>query len=446
MSQLQELSPEEANRMLAEIRNPQPPPTEEDAFASGFSGISTGDTPPDPTPNETAQLLSEQEKKEDASFVKSGIRLIDAVGFMMTPQPPPEWIIPDLIAKGMKGDLYGKSKTMKTFAALQLAHCLATGRKFLIWDLPRPVNVAYFNLELIPFFEQERMSAQQTALDAHPEMGHLFICNIRNRGHELRNHTNALVRQLQRSQIDIAIIDPRYKLVNEGEDENTAEGLRGVLNFRDALSEVCAVLVVGHDPKGDVGGKAIQDRGAGSYTAGADYDFCFALSPHEQEAYTVLSASSRYRKSPDDITVAFDPATQIFSVVEDVPAVKKPPQNRKPIKTQAQKDAEKAAAFKAEETIFDNALSEILAKHNGLANATGLQSELIVRSHIGRDKCRTYLKAKIASGELSEQEELIRDEKYGGVKPKPKKAGGVKFIGTAEAIAAYRKSFDTLGI
>ena len=47
----------------------------------------------------------------------------------------------------------------------------------------------------------------------------------------------------------------------------------------------------------------MADRGAGSHTAGADYDFCFALSPHEAEGKSALSTSCHDRSSPPDLTV-----------------------------------------------------------------------------------------------------------------------------------------------
>ena len=92
-----------------------------------------------------------------------------------------------------------------------------------------------------------------------------------------------------------------------------------MLQFRDALTEAAAVLMIVHDPKGDTAGKSMGDRGAGSYTAGADYDFSFALSPHEQDDYSVLSTSCRYRKSPADISIRFDPERQMFDVDVDKP-------------------------------------------------------------------------------------------------------------------------------
>ena len=330
------IAPKEANAALSKMKA-QTASRRAAAAQAGAAGvdaalsaISAAQTATPDAAGFAAVAEGEKSSEKRKAFEAANIRFEDAADFMARELPPFDWIVPNLIAtagrQGCKGDLFGKSKTSKTWLALQLAHCVATGKRFLAWDIPRTRKVAYFNLELIPTGEQERMRDQQTALGISREelRGRLYVVNLRNRGHELRKHTEAVADELRRLEIDLCILDPRYKLVEDGEDENTAAGLRGVLNFRDAISEVCAVLVVGHDPKGDVGEKSITDRGAGSYTAGADFDFCFALSPHEEDGYTVLSASSRYRKSPEDVTLSWDEqGGKVFYVEKDIPAVKR---------------------------------------------------------------------------------------------------------------------------
>ena len=234
--------------------------------------------------------------------------------------PPFDWIIADVIAKGMKGDLNAKSKQCKSFFGMQLAIAVATGRPFLNMNIPQARKVLYANLELIDRGVWERGAAMQAAMEATPAKGMFYIMNLRGCADKLRAAEDALVSEINRLDIDLVILDPRYKLITSNEDENTAAGLRGVLGFRDALAKAAAVLMIGHDPKGESGGKSMADRGAGSYIAGADYDFSFALSPHIEEGYSVLSTSCRYRKSPADLTIRFDGDRQIFEANPDMPA------------------------------------------------------------------------------------------------------------------------------
>ena len=134
----------------------------------------------------------------------------------------------------------------------------------------------------MPYFLQERLRAQTDAPGVTPASGHFLVYNLRGRAGELRAafvdgegnpvSDNALTGQLRDYGVDLAIIDPRYKLMREDEDENSAVGLRALLDFRTALADVCAVLLVAHDPKGSVSSKSLVDRGAGSFTAVADDD------------------------------------------------------------------------------------------------------------------------------------------------------------------------------
>lgn len=313
---------------------------------------------------------AEAKRKE---LAEAGIVFVDAVDFMKQELPPPEWIIPDFIAKRMKGDLYGKSKTFKTFLALQLAHCVATGSRFMCWDVPKPCNVVYFNLELIPWFAQERMSAQQGELHISLERGRLHICNLRGKARELREHADAIADVLARMKCDLAIIDPRYKLEKDGEDTNTADGLRGILDFRDTLANVCAVLMVGHDPKGDVAGKAIQDRGAGSFTAGADYDFLLAISPHKNDGYIVLSCGSRYRAAPPDMSLLWQPSAECFEYVEGLPAeVPTPSKFGRGVGRVFTKDGRRDLARRA---------AEIVRAHSKVCTKTDLVNEVYTAFH-----------------------------------------------------------------
>ena len=105
---------------------------------------------------------------------------IDGADFLAANIPPPDWIIPDFMAKHYQGALFGKSKSRKTFFALQLGLSIACGVKCLGFPAPeRPRRVAYFNLELMPRFLQERLRAQTGGLGARPGRGFFQIYNLR---------------------------------------------------------------------------------------------------------------------------------------------------------------------------------------------------------------------------------------------------------------------------
>jgi hypothetical protein len=362
-------------------------------------------------------------------------------GEFMADEPPAfDWILPGMIAKGFKGDLNAKSKQWKSFFAMQLALCVSTGRQFLNWPASPPRPTVYFNLELMERGAWERGSAMQTALDATPAEGFLFIVNCRASCGQLRGMAEQLVAELRRLGIDLVVLDPRYKLIRDGEDENSQAGLRPVLQFRDALAKVAAVLMVGHDPKGDVSGKSVTDRGAGSYTAGADYDFAFALSPHEQDGYSVLSTSCRYRAAPVDLSICFDPERQVFDADAETPATVK---QTKRGGTGANADpTDKAKRNRLKLEALERAVKTYAATHGPTSMGTFRQdmAETTEGAAFSRDALRAALDSFIERKILAKTTQKVRTDS-GGVKNV--KNGGF-LVGTPEKIAAYEAQFDEL--
>ena len=379
----------------------------------------------------------------EEELAEAGIVLEDARDFMAEEPPPFDWIITDVIAKRMKGDVNGKSKQNKTFAGMQLVLCASTGRPFLNMSVPRPRRCAYFNLELLKRGFWERLQTMEAALGATPDPGMLYVANLRGNAGELRKHTPGLVAKVKRLGIDLVVLDPRYKLIGEGEDENSAAGLRGVLDFRDALAEVAAVVMIGHDPKGEVAGKSMADRGAGSYTAGADFDFAFALSPHVETGYTVLSTSCRYRKSPRDLTIIFDEETLTFEAEPDKPAVVR--DNRRGDGARARSADEKAERTRLRLQGLETAVKEFVGT-NPLIDKTNFMLRLAslpagaAFPQSGTGCLRDAVKSLIERGVIAETREKKRKRngEIGNVK------NGNTLIGAPGKVADYLKQFEVL--
>lgn len=385
----------------------------------------------------TAQAAAEHAAEELAA---AGIVFQDWRDFMANEPPAWDWIITDVIAKGLKGDLNAKSKQWKSFFGMQLALCVSTGRAFLNMSVPAARRCAYFNLELIERGAWERGAAMGAAMDATPADGMLYAVNLRGKAGELRKHAPALVAEVRQRGIDLVILDPRYKLIGEGEDENSAAGLRGVLQFRDALAEVAAVLMIGHDPKGDTAGKSMADRGAGSYTAGADYDFSFALSPHELDGYSVLSTSCRYRKSPPDLTICFDPDRQVFDADPDTPAAVK--QTRRGGGGTSADPKDKAERERLKLDALEKAVLDFASSHELMSMGTFRQSIKATPegAAFGRDALRVAIDSLVEKGVIAKTPAKTRTE-GGGVKNV--KNGGY-LVGTPENVNGYDSNFKEL--
>jgi hypothetical protein len=220
------------------------------------------------------------------------------------------------------------------------------------------------------------------------------------------------------------------------EDENSAAGLRALLDFRAALADVCAVLLVGHDPKGDVGGKSAADRGAGSYTAIADDDCTILLTPNAYADNAVTVETVHRNRAPvPPFAALFDGATQTFTLDPHIPvetAHGKTAQSMTPAE-RAQKRADTEAAFKSA------ALAVAEAAGGNLLGKRAFKSELAKRPEaaIGCHQSDELLGVMIESGELAATPELER-KPDGTAKPR---YHGLTLVSTPERIAAYRESF-----
>jgi len=377
----------------------------------------------------------------------SDLKPVDGAAFLAQNLPPFDWIIPDFMAMNFQGALYGKSKSQKSFFAIQLGLSVACGVRFLGFPAPeRPRRVAYFNLELLPTGFQERMKAQADAFGVKPEKGFFSLYNLRGRAHLLRDAftdadgnpvtDNALTRQLRDKGVDLAIIDPRYKLMQGTEDENSAAGLRALLDLRAAFAEVCAVLLVGHDPKGDISGKSLLDRGAGSYTAMADDDCTILLTPNGYASNAVtVETVNRYRAPVPPFAALFDGATQTFTLDPHIPvetAHGKTAQGMTPAE-RAQKNADREAAFKSAALAVAESAGEKLLGKKAFKSELAKRPEAAIGSNLADD----LLRALVERGELAETPELER-KPDGTAKAR---FHGARYISTPERIAAYRESF-----
>ena len=384
-----------------------------------------------------AQAAEEHAAEELAA---AGIVFQDWRDFMANEPPAWDWIITDIIAKGMKGDLNAKSKQWKSFFGIQLALCVSTGQPFLNMSVPAARRCAYFNLELIERGARERGAAMSAATGATPAAGMLYEINLRGKAGELRKHAPALVAEVRRLGIDLVVLDPRYKLIDEGEDENSAAGLRGVLQFRDALAEVAAVLMIGHDPKGDTAGKSMADRGAGSYTAGADYDFSFALSPHELDGHSVLSTSCRYRKSPPDLTICFDPDRQVFDADPDTPAAVK--QTRRGGGGTSADPKDKAERERLKLDALEKAVRDFADRNDLMSMGTFRLSIKATPegAAFGCNTLRVAIDSLVEKGVIAKTTAKARTE--GGVVKNVKNGGYL--VGTPEKVRVYDSRFEEL--
>lgn len=375
---------------------------------------------------------------------EAGISIINAADFLAKPLPPPDWIIPDMICKNMKCDIIGKSKTMKTFFSLQLAGCIAEGRDFLAIPIPRPRKVAYINLELMEVFMQERLTAQQLGLNLTPAgLANLTLLNVRGKGRVLREKANLLLKSLKNIGCDLVIVDPQYKLLQADEDENSGAGMQGILEFRDHLATEFAVILVAHDTKGEVGHKAITDRGSGSGFLGRDFDFRFVLTEHSDgiPSHIVISNANRNRKPVPDFTAVFDEDAKAFFTDETITPIMATALSHRCVASKNDKIATNAAN---EEMYTRDALKVAEDAGDKFLGLATFRSE-IDKTESGSLAINTktkLLNALFEKNILVKQPELTRKEN-GEI---GNKKHGKTFVSTPDRIKDYRAQFELLDL
>lgn len=211
------------------------------------------------------------------------LTVAEAADYAANDPPPLDPIIEGICECGDKGELVAGSKRRKTFFLLLLLLHLAVGRAFLGFKIPKRRRVMWVNLELKREWGWRRIHKLARAVGIEPEelRGWFFVVNARSKGMAVREHLRELVVSRK---VELAGIDPRYKLHKAGESENLGEGVQGILDLQDQIAESgAAVLTVHHDSKGDNSEKDIADRGGGSGWAGRDVDFKITLSAQRDD-------------------------------------------------------------------------------------------------------------------------------------------------------------------
>ena len=207
--------------------------------------------------------------------------------FTATPPAPLDAIVANCFEAGDKVELVAPSKCRKSFWALDLALHVAAGMPFCGLAVPKPRRVLLVNLEIKREWMKRRVLQRLGGygLSGQHLQGRLLLMNCRGQGGCVRD---AILMRVKAMKPDFVIIDPRYKLMRPDEDENTGNGLIGILNLLDAIAEEgAAVMIVSHDKKGDIKSQDIRDRGAGSNWAARDVDCRFVMTPKKNDEYGV---------------------------------------------------------------------------------------------------------------------------------------------------------------
>ena len=357
----------------------------------------------------------------------------DAAKWLDEPDEPDDPLIAELIECGSLIAIVGPAKAAKSWLALILCVCIATGRDFYGRATKRQ-RVYYANVEVSAKQAKKRLRAicQGLNVDAAELAGWLRIDNLRGAVATWGQCYTAA----KTVGADVVVIDPFYQ-VFKGEERDEAACLAAVEEMKKFLADGLTLFVVFHAPKGYSGDRQIVDMISGSSILVRFPENVIAILPHatEKNARVIDCSVLRDYAAPDPFCVRFENGT--LALASDLQPILKGAKASTPKKS----DTDKANENVKKDEAFKAAALEIANEHGMIGKTEFL--EMLGKTAAGAMgmNARWYrLKAIIERDELKEQPELER-KPNGGI---GKKRHGKTYITTPARAKEYLDTFAEL--
>ena len=213
----------------------------------------------------------------------------DAAHYLESPAQLPPQLIEQIVHLSTKFALGGGSKSFKSWTFLNIGYSLATGTDWLGFHT-RQCRVLILNLEIAPAFMHHRVEQIARAKATPLPPGNLQIWNLR--GFSARHDIiiPKIIRRIKDEAIECVIIDPSYKLVPAGDDENSATDINAMMTSFEHISvDTGATTMFGaHFAKGNASMKEHIDRISGSGVYARDPDTILTFTAQETpDCYSV---------------------------------------------------------------------------------------------------------------------------------------------------------------
>lgn len=233
--------------------------------------------------------------------------IINWMDFLSEKMEEPQELVSGLLHRGAKMMLGGGSKSMKTWALMDLAISVATGTPF--WGMKTvQAPVLYVNYELMPHFFRERgkeiFEAKHIADMASAQ---LTTWHLRGHACDLREQIPLFVARTSGSKYGLIILDPIYKALGD-RDENANGEVAALLNEVEALTvKTGAAVAFGHHfSKGNQSEKAAQDRVSGAGAWARDPDTLVTMTNHAEEGAFAVDFILRNHKPKASLVVRWE--------------------------------------------------------------------------------------------------------------------------------------------
>lgn len=205
-------------------------------------------------------------------------------------------VIHGLLREGETMNVIAAPKTGKSWLTLDLAVSLAMGGRWLGQFRCEPCNVLILDNELHSETCADRFPQVAVARGVGIEAigNRVYVETLRGRlltTQHLRQHLEAI----EPGRFKVIVLDAFYRFMPAGFSENDNGQMASVYNELDRIAERlrCCFILVHHSSKGDQGGKAVTDVGAGAGAQSRATDAHLVLRSHEEVGAVVLDASVR---------------------------------------------------------------------------------------------------------------------------------------------------------
>ena len=220
----------------------------------------------------------------------------------------------ELPGEVIEGVLYGKckmviagsSKSKKTFALMDLAVSIASGREW--WGLKTTKGkTLYIDLELGKRFAYRRLTNIMKKREIEMERDCLHVLSLRGFCRSFEQLKAKILRRISGAKYMAVIIDPIYKVLG-GRDENRASDIADLLNQIEQLAEQsgAAVIIASHYSKGGQANKEPMDRISGSGVFARDPDSILLLTQHEEQNSFTVESVLRHHAPIDPFVVTWE--------------------------------------------------------------------------------------------------------------------------------------------
>ncbi len=221
---------------------------------------------------------------------------------MLREPRPPQWLVRGFLEAGTLGCLFGPSGSMKSFAAIDLGLCIASGMAWHGNEVPRPGPVFYIAGEGLSGLSK-RIRAWLIEHDKVDDRLPFFVAaqTVQFLDAVSAEAVTLAVAALaeQHGAPALVVIDTLARCFGPGDENSTSDMSRFIAAIDQLKARLgCAVLLVHHS------GLADKDRSRGSSALRAALDWEFRLEARDETRVLHCTKSKDHPEPPD---LAFEP-------------------------------------------------------------------------------------------------------------------------------------------